>query len=62
MPDEWNDPSSSPIANSGQIYISIACFVLFRIVVTTIQHWPELRAWWHRRRHRHWLREAWRDR
>lgn len=60
MDEEWDDIWFDPSYLRSHFYFAIACFILCRVIITVLQHWPELTRWFHRRRHAKWLREAWR--
>ena len=61
MDEEWDDAAFVQSLGAGYLDFCIACFVLFRVIITVLQHWTELTCWFHHRRHAKWLREAWRD-
>jgi hypothetical protein len=60
MDEEWGDIWLDPSLMRSHFHFCIACFILFRAIITVLQNWPELTRWFHHRRHAKWLREAWR--
>jgi len=60
MDEEWENVGLAQSLGPHYFYFCVACFALFRAIITVLQHWPELTCWFHHRRHAKWLRETWR--
>ena len=60
MDEEWGNVWLAQSVGPRYFYFCMACFVLFRAIITVLQHWPELRCWFNHRRHAKWLHAAWR--
>lgn len=60
MDEEWENVWLAQLQGPSYVHFCMACFVLFRALITVLQHWPELKCWLHHRRHSKWLHAAWR--
>lgn len=60
MDEQWGNVWLDQALRPNYFYFCIACFVVFRAIITVLRYWPELTRWLHHRRHAKWLREAWR--
>jgi len=54
MQEEWSDLWASQAAGNTYFYMSVACFVIFRIIIAALQNWDEIKLSLHRLRYARW--------